>query len=162
MAGPVYLADTSAYVAQARGRGGAARFAALLTEGRLAVCQMTALEYFNNAPGPEAYEVLWTALHGQRWMDTTAAAMDRALAVHRMLAERSQHQHFRLPDLIIAATAEEHGATVLHYDADYDRIAAGPGSLWSGGAPGFASSARWRAARTTGVSGRVGGSAGGR
>ena len=31
---------------------------------------------------------------------------------------------FRLPDLIIAATAEEHGATVLHYDADYDRIAA--------------------------------------
>ncbi|WP_069601520.1 PIN domain-containing protein [Mycobacterium kyorinense] len=31
---------------------------------------------------------------------------------------------FRLPDLIIAATAELHGATVLHYDADYDRIAA--------------------------------------
>jgi predicted nucleic acid-binding protein len=25
--------------------------------------------------------------------------------------------------LIIAATAEEHGAIVLHYDADYDRIA---------------------------------------
>jgi predicted nucleic acid-binding protein len=124
MPGPVYLADTSAYVAQARHPGARARFAALLTEGRLAVCQMTALEYFNNAPGPKAYEVLWTALHGQRWMDTTAAAMDRALAVHRMLAERSQHRHFRLPDLIIAATAEDHGATVLHYDADYDRIAA--------------------------------------
>ena len=26
-------------------------------------------------------------------------------------------------DLVIAATAEAHGATVLHYDADYDRIA---------------------------------------
>jgi predicted nucleic acid-binding protein len=26
--------------------------------------------------------------------------------------------------LIIAAAAELHGATVLHYDADYDRIAA--------------------------------------
>jgi predicted nucleic acid-binding protein len=124
MAGPVYLADTSAYVAQARHPGARARFAALLTEGRLAVGQMAALEYFNNAPDPRAYEVLWTALHGQRWMDTTAAAMDRALAVHRMLAERSQHRHFPLPDLIIAATAEEHGATVLHYDADYDRIAA--------------------------------------
>jgi predicted nucleic acid-binding protein len=57
-------------------------------------------------------------------MDTTAAAMDRALAVDRMLAEHRQHRHFPLPDLIIAATAEEHGATVLHYDADYDRIAA--------------------------------------
>jgi predicted nucleic acid-binding protein len=124
MAGPVYLADTSAYVAQARHPGARARFAALLTEGRLAVCQMAALEYLSNAPDPRAYEVLWTALHGQRWMDTTASAMDRALAVHRMLAEHSQHRHFRLPDLIIAATAEEHGATVLHYDADYDRIAA--------------------------------------
>jgi predicted nucleic acid-binding protein len=29
----------------------------------------------------------------------------------------------RLPDLIIAATAELSGATVLHYDEDYDRIA---------------------------------------
>ena len=124
MAGPVYLADTSAYVAQARDPAARARFAVLLTEGRLAACQMTALEYFSNAPGPAAYEVLWTALHGQRWMDTTVAAMDRALAVHRMLAGRSQHRHFPLPDLIIAATAEEHGATVLHYDADYDRIAA--------------------------------------
>ena len=85
---------------------------------------MTALEYFNNAPDPRAYEVLWTALHGQRWMDVTATAMNRALEVHRMLAERSQHRDFRLPDLIIAATAEQHGATVLHYDADYDRIAA--------------------------------------
>ena len=52
MAGPVYLADTSAYVVQARHPGARARFAALLTEGRLAVCQLTALEYFNNAPDP--------------------------------------------------------------------------------------------------------------
>ncbi len=57
-------------------------------------------------------------------MDVTTAAMDRALAVHRMLAADSQHRNFRLPDLVIAATAEVHGATVLHYDADYDRIAA--------------------------------------
>lgn len=57
------------------------------------------------------------------WMDVTAAAMDRAIAVHRELAAQSQHRHFRLPDLIIAATAEDHGATVLYYDADYDRIA---------------------------------------
>ncbi len=40
-----------------------------------------------------------------------------------MLGARSQHRHFRLADLIIAATAETSGATVLHYDADYDRIA---------------------------------------
>ena len=59
-----------------------------------------------------------------RWLDVTTAAMDRALDVHRLLGAHSQHRHFRLPDLIIAATAELHGATVLHYDRDYDRIAA--------------------------------------
>jgi predicted nucleic acid-binding protein len=123
MAGAVYLADTSVYVLAGRHKEVHERFANLLTEGRLAACQMTALEYLNNAPDLKGYEVLWGALHAQRWMDVTTATMDRALAVHRELAARSQHRHFRLPDLIIAATAEEHGATVLHYDADYDRIA---------------------------------------
>jgi predicted nucleic acid-binding protein len=46
------------------------------------------------------------------------------VAVHRELATTSQHRRSRLPDLIIAATAELAGATVLHYDADYDRITA--------------------------------------
>jgi hypothetical protein len=123
MAAPVYLADTSVYVLQGRYPAVRERFASLLAEGRLAACQMTALEYLNNAPDPKGYELLWTALRGQRWIDTTAAAMERALEVHRMLRIRSQHRHFALPDLIIAATAEAAGATVLHYDADYDKIA---------------------------------------
>jgi predicted nucleic acid-binding protein len=39
------------------------------------------------------------------------------------MAVRGQHRNFPLPDLIIAATAELNGATVLRYDADFDRIA---------------------------------------
>ena len=66
---------------------------------------------------------MWAALHGQRWIDVTPGAMDRAVAVHRELARSSQHRNFRLPDLVIAAAAELAGATVLHYDADFDRIA---------------------------------------
>lgn len=124
MSGAIYLADTSVYVLQARHPQVRRRFETLLAEGRLAACQMTSLEYLNNAPDPKGYEVLWGAMHGHRWMDVTTKAMDRALEVHRTLAATSQHRHFRLPDLIIAATAEQHGATVLHYDADYDRIAA--------------------------------------
>jgi predicted nucleic acid-binding protein len=34
--------------------------------------------------------------------------------------QRSMH----LPDLIIAATAERHRLPLVHYDEDYDRIAA--------------------------------------
>ncbi len=122
MAGPIFLADTSVYVLQGRHPQVRRRFEGLLVDGRLAACQMTVLEYLNNAPDPKGYEVLWRAMHGQRWLDVSTAAMDRATEVHRMLAAASQHRHFRLPDLIIAATAEIHGATVLHYDADYDRI----------------------------------------
>lgn len=123
MAGAIYLADTSVYVLQGRHPQVRHRFESLLAEGRLAACQMTTLEFLNNAPDPKGYEVLWGAMHGQRWLDVTTGAMDRALEVHRRMAETSQHRHFRLPDLIIAATAEVNGATVLHYDADYDRIA---------------------------------------
>jgi predicted nucleic acid-binding protein len=132
MAGLVYLADTSVFVHQARDPVVQRRFASLLADGRLAGCQMTALEYLNTAIDPENYEILWGGLHGMRWIDVTTDALNRALAVHRRLGENSQHRHFRLPDLIIAATAELSGTTVLHYDADYDRIAeiTGQGTEW--------------------------------
>lgn len=123
MAGAIYLADTTAFVVQGRDQSTNRRFVSLLTEGRLAACQMSALEYLNNAPDPKGYETVWDALHGMRWMDVTTQAMDRALDIHRELGRTSQHRHFSLPDLIIAATAELNGATVLHYDDDYDRIA---------------------------------------
>jgi predicted nucleic acid-binding protein len=120
----VYLADTSVFVLRQRHRQVADRFADLLIDGRLAVCQMSALEHLNSAPDPDTYTRLWGALQGHRWFDVTAAAMDRAMEIHRAMGARSQHRNFSLPDLIIAATAEMHGATVLHYDRDYDRIAA--------------------------------------
>ena len=44
MAGQIYLADTSVFVLQGRHASVHDKFAALLTEGRLAACQMTALE----------------------------------------------------------------------------------------------------------------------
>lgn len=123
MAGAAHLADTSVFVLRGRHSLVKQRFDTLLVEGRLAFCQMALLECLNNAPDPASYERLWANLQGQRWVDVTTASMDRALEVHRELAKRSQHRGFRLPDLIIAATAELAGLTVLHYDEDYDRIA---------------------------------------
>jgi predicted nucleic acid-binding protein len=52
--------------------------------------------------------------------------MERARQVQRMLAGRSQ-QGRKVPDLLVAATAEDAGLVVLHYDADFDRIAAATG-----------------------------------
>ena len=39
------------------------------------------------------------------------------------VVERGQHRAVSIPDLLIAATAEIEGLTVLHYDADFDLIA---------------------------------------
>jgi predicted nucleic acid-binding protein len=47
----------------------------------------------------------------------------RAIEVQGLLAQRGQHRSVSVPDLLIAATAERYGLTVLHYDGDYDRIA---------------------------------------
>lgn len=48
--------------------------------------------------------------------------LGRALQVQKLLARRSQRGR-SIPDLITAAVAEEMGATVLHYDRDFDFIA---------------------------------------
>ena len=123
MAGAAYLVDTSVVVLRGRQIEVKQRFDALLIEGRLTFCQMALLECLNNAPDPRSYERMWADLHEQRWADVTSEVMDRALDVHRALAAKSQHRGFKLPDLIIAATAELAGLTVLHYEEDYERIA---------------------------------------
>ena len=48
---------------------------------------------------------------------------DRAVEVQLTLAERGQHRAPSIPDLLIAATAELAGLTVLHIDKDFELIA---------------------------------------
>jgi predicted nucleic acid-binding protein len=54
----------------------------------------------------------------------TPAIEDRALEVQMLLADRGQHRAPSIPDLLIAATAERAGLTVLAVDKDFDLIAA--------------------------------------
>ena len=123
MTGATYLVDTTVLVLRGQRDVVEQRFDTLLIEGRLVLCQMALLEYLNSAPDPRSYERLWTNLHAQPWVDITTEAMDRSLEVHRELAKQGQHRDVKLRDLIMAATAELAGLTLLHYDEDYDRIA---------------------------------------
>jgi predicted nucleic acid-binding protein len=40
-----------------------------------------------------------------------------------LLARSGKHRAVSIPDLLIAAAAERHGLTVVHYDRDFDHIA---------------------------------------
>jgi predicted nucleic acid-binding protein len=53
----------------------------------------------------------------------TPTAEDRAVEVLALLADRGHHRAPSVPDLIIAATAESAGLTVLHDDKDFELIA---------------------------------------
>jgi hypothetical protein len=53
----------------------------------------------------------------------TPAVEDRALEVQLMLTGKGQHRAPSIPDLLIAATAELAGLTVLHVDKDFELIA---------------------------------------
>jgi predicted nucleic acid-binding protein len=54
----------------------------------------------------------------------TPAIEDRAAEVLTLLADRGQHRAPSIPDLLIAATAELAGLTVLYCGKDFDLIAA--------------------------------------
>ncbi|MBB4747087.1 PIN domain nuclease [Actinoplanes lobatus] len=53
----------------------------------------------------------------------TPAIEDRALEVQMILADRGQHRAPSIPDLLVAATAEKVGLTVLAVDKDFELIA---------------------------------------
>ena len=51
------------------------------------------------------------------------SAFRRTIDVQGLLELRGHHR-VPIPDLIVAAAAEQAGAVLLHYDADFDRIVA--------------------------------------
>ena len=53
----------------------------------------------------------------------TPRAESRARQVQAALVDRGHHRSAGVADLLIAATAETEGLTVMHYDADFDLIA---------------------------------------
>ncbi|GAA1746503.1 PIN domain-containing protein [Luedemannella helvata] len=62
----------------------------------------------------------------------TEAIADRAREVQVRLAKRGKHRAAGLVDLLTAAVAEHHDAVLLHYDEEFERIAAvtGQSQAW--------------------------------
>jgi len=95
----------------------------LLIAGDVATCGMCDLEMLYSARSPQGYAAVAAYLRTLPRVQITESVVDRALDAQARLAKHSQHHGIRSPDLIVAACAEGAGLTVLHYDADYERIA---------------------------------------
>lgn len=120
----VYLVDKSAWEWARRDAAASADIEELLKAGHiLAGSHLTAMELAYSARNARDHASVIARQRASRWLPVTEAVMDRALEVIAMLATRGQHR-IPIPDVIVAATAENHRATVLHVDSDYDRIAA--------------------------------------
>jgi predicted nucleic acid-binding protein len=94
----------------------------LATAGELGRPSICDLEVGFSARNEVEWDRLVRALAAFEAVDTTTAHFRRALDVQRLLAARSQRGR-KIPDLLVAAAAEELDAVVLHYDADFDLIA---------------------------------------
>jgi predicted nucleic acid-binding protein len=91
--------------------------------GLLAICAPVEWELIYSARNKADGERIRLLLFGFELLPTPDDVWDRALTVQREALARGIHRSLSMADLLIAATAERHRATVLHYDGDYDTIA---------------------------------------
>jgi predicted nucleic acid-binding protein len=96
----------------------------MIEAGHVSMCPVSELETLYSARNLAEYEA-----GAQRfrlafaWVPVGERAWDRAAEVQHELARRGQHRAASIPDLLLAATAEQHKLTVLHYDRDFETIA---------------------------------------
>lgn len=98
----------------------------LIASGRAATCPPVMFEVLHSARNAVEFAAVRAELEELVLLPIGPAEWRRALDVYQRLAE-SGGAHQRSvphPDLLAAVAAEAAGAEVLHYDEDFDRIAA--------------------------------------
>ena len=122
------LADTSAWSwSRRRGYPEVRRlFDEALVAGDLATCDMVRLELLHSARSASELTEIRQELAALPDCPIDREQWSRALWVYEQLAAQggAAQRAVKHPDLLIAAAAEAGGIAVLHYDEDYDRIAA--------------------------------------
>ena len=123
MARAKFLADTSTFARLSRPTVTVA-FAPLVAQGQVAVCAPVMFELGYSARNLADYRAIMDRLDAFERAPVTDGDHDRAVSVQQHLAASGQHRMLSLVDALVAAVAESRGLTVLHYDADYEVVAA--------------------------------------
>ncbi len=118
-----YLADKSAW-----GWGGAVRYKwqQLISDGEVATCSVVDLEVLYSSRSSADWSSNKKSRLNLERAEIDQTTFDRAVEVQGLLTKKTElgHRSVGIPDLIVAACAEQAGLVVLHYDSDFDRIAA--------------------------------------
>lgn len=120
---PHFLGDTSAAARVAK-PAVAQRLIPLMEAGLVARCTITDLEAGVSARSGRDWKRTRQARSPWPRATIDQDVLDRAFEVQGALAAEGLHRTVKLGDLIIAAAAERAQLVVLHYDRDFDRIAA--------------------------------------
>jgi hypothetical protein len=123
-----YLADKSA-LARVHLDPVARRVGPLFLAGEVATCGIVDLELLFSARSSRDYLAILGERRSLPRAEVSEAGIDRAVEVQTALSRKGQHRGVSIPDLLIAATAELAGLTVLHYDQDFDLVAGVTGQL---------------------------------
>lgn len=95
----------------------------LIARALVGICGVTELEMLFSARNIQERSRMREQIEASlNPVDTPADIWVLAAEIQEALTEEAQHRGASIPDLIIAATAREHGLEILHYDRDFDTI----------------------------------------
>lgn len=130
--GQLYLVDTSV-LSRLRNPDVAGLVAGLIRERVAATCDTIEMEVVYSGRSAEHIRLI-TEQRAKQYLHLpmSATVMNRARKVQVRMGLRGHHRAAGVIDLMTAATAQEYGAVMLHYDADFEHIAAttGQAQLW--------------------------------
>lgn len=120
------LADTSAWQLSRRRPDLQASFTQKTVEGLIGTCAMVSLELLQSVRNGQEFDERRVQMAELPQCPIAATEWARAIEIYRELAHQGgAHQRsVGHADLLIAAAAESAGVELLHYDEDFDRIAA--------------------------------------
>ncbi|MGC0374476.1 PIN domain nuclease [Streptomyces sp. SAI-229] len=123
MTNATFLIDTSALVRISL-QPNRERWTKPLTEGVIARCPVTEIEFLYSARNADHREQMIERLDTLfGWAPLDDRSLTRAWTVQKELIAKSRHRSAGAVDLLVAATAELQGLTVLRYDNDFETIA---------------------------------------
>ena len=99
-------------------------FNAEVATGRVLVCDLVVLELTRLAPNEARARGVAEHLDAFKSVPMPSTLWNRAREVQLLLAPEGNHRRVPPADLLLAAAAEKADVPLVHYDRDYERIAA--------------------------------------